>query len=71
MEEIVIHTDFIKLDALMKFAALSESGGEAKQRIAEGLVSVNGVVCLQRGKKLRSGDVFEFEKIEYEVVSCM
>ena len=50
MEEIAIHTDFIKLDALMKFSALAESGGEAKQLIADGLVKVNGEVCLQRGK---------------------
>ena len=56
MEEISIHTEFIKLDALMKFSALAESGGEAKQLIADGLVKVNGEVCLQRGKKLRSGD---------------
>ena len=61
MEEIVIHTDFIRLDALMKFAALSESGGEAKQLIAEGLVSVNGEVCLQRGKKLYPGDTVTYD----------
>ena len=61
MEEIAIHTDFIKLDALMKFYALVESGGEAKQLIAEGLVKVNGEVCLQRGKKLYPGDIVSFD----------
>ena len=69
MEEIKINTDFIKLDALMKFAALAESGGEAKQLIAEGLVSVNGEVCLQRGKKLYPGDVFTAAGEEYRVIS--
>ena len=61
MEEIAIHTDFIKLDELMKFSALAESGGEAKQLIADGLVKVNGEVCLQRGKKLFPGDTVSFD----------
>jgi ribosome-associated protein len=61
MEEIAIRTEFIKLDALMKFSALAESGGEAKQLIGEGLVKVNGEVCLQRGKKIFPGDTVFFD----------
>lgn len=53
---ITINTDFIKLDSLLKFANLVSSGGEAKILISEGQVSVNGEVCLQRGKKIRRGD---------------
>lgn len=56
MTEIKIDTEFIKLDALLKFANLVASGGEAKIRIAEGEVQVNGENCTQRGKKLRPGD---------------
>ncbi len=56
MTEIKIDTEFIKLDALLKFANLVASGGEAKIRIAEGEVQVNGDICTQRGKKLRPGD---------------
>lgn len=56
MTEIKIDTEFIKLDALLKFANLVASGGEAKIRIAEGEVQVNGETCTQRGKKLRPGD---------------
>ena len=59
-ERIEIKTEFIKLDALLKFAALVASGGEAKTVIAGGLVSVNGEVCTMRGKKLRDGDRVEF-----------
>ena len=55
MTEIKIETEFIKLDALLKFANLVSSGGEAKIRIAEGEVLVNGEICTMRGKKLRSG----------------
>ena len=61
MEEITIQTEFIKLDSLLKFAALVDTGGEAKIVIADGLVSVNGEVCTARGKKLYNGDVVEFD----------
>ena len=54
--DISIQTAFIKLDALLKFADLVSSGGEAKLLIAEGAVSVNGEVCTMRGKKCRPGD---------------
>ena len=59
MTEITIKTEFIKLDALLKFANLVSSGGEAKIRIAEGEVLVNGEVCTMRGRKLRPGDTVE------------
>lgn len=54
--EIKIHTKFIKLQDLMKFAGAVETGGDAKLIIQEGRVSVNGEVCSMRGKKLRPGD---------------
>ena len=59
-ETITIQGDFIKLDALMKFASLVASGGEAKMAIADGLVSVNGEVCTMRGKKIHPGDTVSF-----------
>lgn len=55
-EIIKINTEFIKLDAFLKFAAAVGSGGEAKTYIKEGLVTVNGEACSQRGKKLWDGD---------------
>ena len=61
MEKIAIETEFIKLDALLKFAALVGTGGEAKLAIADGMVKVNGEVCTMRGKKLRPGDRVEFD----------
>lgn len=56
MEKILIHTEFIKLDSLLKLAGLVETGGEAKLLIQNGQVEVNGEVCAMRGKKLRAGD---------------
>lgn len=60
MEIIQIQTEFIKLDAFLKFAALVGTGGEAKLVISDGLVQVNGEVCTMRGKKLRAGDTVTF-----------
>ena len=54
--EIKIHTEFIKLQDLLKFAGAVETGGDAKLIIQEGRVSVNGESCVMRGKKLRPGD---------------
>jgi len=69
MEKIVIDTEYIKLDALLKFAAAVGTGGEAKYVIAEGMVNVNGEVCTMRGKKLRAGDVVEFQGMEFEIAN--
>ena len=54
--QVKITTEFIRLDALLKFAHLVGSGGEAKIRIQQGEVLVNGERCTMRGKKIRSGD---------------
>ena len=50
MQKILIHTEFIKLDALLKYAGLCETGGEAKELVQNGAVKVNGEVCTMRGK---------------------
>ncbi len=51
-----IETEFIRLQDLLKYEGLCETGGFAKIRIQAGEVRVNGEVCTMRGKKLRSGD---------------
>ena len=55
-EHVKIHTEFIKLQDLLKFAGAVETGGDAKLIIQEGRVAVNGEVCTMRGKKMRPGD---------------
>lgn len=60
METITITTEYIRLQDLMKLADMVSSGGEAKQLIQEGQVTVNGETCLQRGRKLRPGDVVAY-----------
>ena len=58
-ERVKITTEYIKLDALLKFANVVVTGGEAKIAIQEGAVLVNGEVCTMRGKKIRPGDRVE------------
>lgn len=68
MKEIKISTEFIKLDAFLKWAGIASLGSEAKFYIQEELVSVNGEICTQRGKKLRVGDIIEFQEEEFKIV---
>lgn len=67
---IAIHTEFIKLDALLKFAGLCETGGEAKIAVLEGRVKVNGEVCAMRGRKIRPGDTVEYGGRRIEVTGA-
>ncbi|WP_251446281.1 RNA-binding S4 domain-containing protein [Vermiculatibacterium agrestimuris] len=66
--EVKITTEFIKLEALLKFAGVTETGGEAKGAIQAGEVKVNGEVCTMRGKKLRPGDQVALPGLELVVI---
>ena len=67
MKTIIITTEFIKLQDLLKFANLVETGGEAKGRLHAGEGAVNGEVCVMRGKKIRPGDDVCFAGQHYTV----
>lgn len=68
MQEVKICTEFIKLDSLLKYAGLCETGGIAKEIVQSGQVKVNGEVCTMRGKKIRSGDIIEVENNQVKVI---
>ena len=61
MEIIKIRDDHIKLGQALKLAGLVDSGVEAKIKIQEGRVRVNGEVEQRRGKKIYPGDMIEFD----------
>ena len=63
-----ITTDFIKLESLLKLTSICSSGGEAKMVIQDEMISVNGEVCTQRGKKIWSGDLVESQDTQIRVV---
>lgn len=58
---------FIKLDQFLKWQGIVQTGGEAKLRIKDGEVAVNGEVETRRGRKLVEGDRVTIEDITYEV----
>ena len=60
MEIIYIKDEYIKLGQAMKLAGMVGSGVDAKFVIQDGLVTVNGVTEMQRGKKLKSGDIITY-----------
>jgi len=56
VKRVFIKSEYIKLDALLKYASIVATGGEAKHLIQYGDVLVGGEVCTQRGKKIKHGD---------------
>ena len=67
MEKVKIVTEYIKLDQFLKFAGICQAGSEAKMKIADNSVVVNGTIERQRGKKLRNGDIVEVDGRKIEV----
>lgn len=66
-EKICIDGDFIRLDALLKFGGIAQTGGQAKVLVQSGQIKVNGEICTQRGKKMRPGDRAESDDKILEV----
>lgn len=65
--DIDITTEFIKLDSLLKFSGVAETGGMAKEFVKNSEVKVNGEICTMRGKKIRSGDTVTLFDCEVRV----
>lgn len=68
MKEIKINTEYIKLDQFLKLVNEAGSGGEAKIMILDSKIKLNGVIEIQRGKKLRPGDIITIEDRSYKIV---
>lgn len=61
--KVEITGEFIKLDSLLKFVGVTETGGVAKDIIQSGKVKYNGEVCYMRGKKVYKGDLVSIDEI--------
>lgn len=62
--------EYVELNQLLKLAGLCSSGGEGKQRVAEGLVRVDGQVELRKTCKIRPGQRVEFKGETIEVIAA-
>lgn len=69
MVPIHIQTETIRLSQLLKLANVVQDGSEAKFRITNEEVMVNGALEVRRGRKLRNGDLVEFAGDIYEIVA--
>lgn len=67
MTEIKLRDEYIKLGQALKAAGIAESGVDAKYKILEGHVLVNGEKEFQRGKKLFEGDEVICEEIMIKI----
>ncbi len=63
-----LESEFVELYKILKFEGISDSGGAAKQVIADGLVSVNGEVETRKRKKISAGDQIDVEGQTIDVV---
>ncbi len=66
--EIRLREEYIKLGQALKAANLAEDGVDAKYKIQDGLVKVNGEVDTRRGRKLYAGDVVAVEEEQIYIV---
>ena len=70
MKNINIKDEYIKLEQALKLAGEFSMGSDAKYAIKDGNVLVNGNVEIQRGKKLRDGDIFSYNNNEYRITGA-
>lgn len=67
MNKLLIKDEYIRLCDALKLSGEAETGGMAKLMILNGDVTVNGEVCLMKGKKLYEGDTFSFDGLDYKI----
>lgn len=64
MRTVVLDREPVELYKILKFEGLANSGAEAKQFIADGLVSVNSEVETRKRRKMCAGDVVQIFDVE-------
>jgi len=68
--EFTLKDEYIELCKLLKAANIVMSGGEGKEVVAQGMVTVDGELELRKRCKIRAGQTVEFEGQTIEVVSA-
>lgn len=67
IDDVSIGGETIRLGPFLKFAGVLDSGGNVKEAIIDGYVSVNGEVDRRRGRQLQLGDIVSFEGRSFRV----
>ncbi|MBO5167851.1 MAG: RNA-binding S4 domain-containing protein [Phascolarctobacterium sp.] len=67
--EVVIDTEYISMDKLLKFSGIADTGGQAFMMVEDGIITLNGVLVTEKRKKVRPGDVVNIDnQVELTVV---
>ncbi len=68
-EEILINTEYIELDKLLKVSGIAESGGQAFMMVEKGIIRLNGKTVSEKRRKIRPGDIVNIDgKIRLTVI---
>ena len=67
--QVSIRGDMIRLGQLLKHAGIVDGGGEAKELLLAGAVTVNGAPEARRGRQLHDGDLVLADGVELRVVA--
>ena len=66
-EQFELRDDFIELNKLLKIVNFCSSGGEAKQIISQGLITVDGEIEYRKRCKIRAGQLVEYGELKVKV----
>ncbi|MBD3638750.1 MAG: RNA-binding S4 domain-containing protein [Crocinitomicaceae bacterium] len=66
--ELSENNEFIELNKLLKIEQIAQTGGHAKLLIQEDQITVNNEIESRIRRKLRKGDVVQFEDTLIEIV---
>lgn len=67
--EFNLRGEYVELNQLLKLAGVCGSGGEGKQRVAAGEVTVDGQVELRKTCKIRAGQVVRVDDLQIRVMN--
>ena len=67
MQKILIKNLPITLAQFLKWSGVALTGGQAKEMIHEGAVSLNGEICLVAGQKLQLGDIIGIDDQQFKL----
>ena len=73
MDKVYIHTEFIKLQQVLKLAGLIDQGSDVKYYLSKNMVYVNNEIATERGKKIRhrlQHGVLQFDWIHTNHLLC-
>ncbi len=61
--------EFVALNDLLKLTGVCDSGGAGKMMVAEGMVSVDGVLELRKTAKIRAGQIVTLGDVTIRVLA--